>query len=85
MQARQRGVGRRAGRRAVSGAVAVAMAVTVTVAVVAVVAAAAHRCSPVANYDRVETLRDDDRRAAIIEVLVHLHHRRTGCGVTEGM
>ena len=61
----------------------VAEVATVAMVVVVAAAAGAHRGSPVANPDRVETLRDDDGWAAVVEVLVHLHRRRGGCTVVE--
>jgi len=51
----------------------VAEVATVAMVVVVAAAAGAHRGSPVANPDRVETLRDDDGWAAVVEELVHLH------------
>ena len=46
----------------------------------AVAAVAAHRGSVIADHNRIETLRDDDRRAAVIEVFVHLHRKTVGVG-----
>ena len=85
-QAGLQGGGRmgRAGGQAERWQVAtVAEVATVAMVVVVAAAAGAHRGSPVANPDRVETLRDDDGWAAVVEELVHLHRRSGGCTVVE--